>query len=196
MLSELRRSPYGRLALGPLIAGAALSLTACSPEMLLPPALRPGTEVAPSPETPVETPDETSVETPVETPEAQADPEDTDVFDIYLGDCLTEFGSDEDSISSVPKIDCAEPHTYEVYHVENIDESGAYPGETAVTDTANEMCEASFEPFIGVGYYDSKLYFTSLFPTSVGWINGDREVLCLVYDPSGDATGTLEGSRL
>lgn len=195
MLSELRRSPYGRLVLGPLVVGAALSLTACSPEMLLPPALRPGAEVAPSPET-TETPAETPVETPAETPvETPMDPEDTDVFDIYLGDCLTEFGSDEDSISSVPKIDCAEPHVYEVYHVENINESGDYPGETSVSDSANELCEAAFEPFVGTGYYDSALYYTPLFPTADGWAAGDREVLCLIYDPAGDTTGTLAGSN-
>ncbi|MFL1381063.1 MULTISPECIES: septum formation family protein [unclassified Nocardiopsis] len=190
----MRRSPYGRLVLGPVVVGAALSLTACSPEMLLPPALRPGAEVAPSPEaveTPVETPEE---ETPEE--EVPLDPEDTDVFDIYLGDCLTEFGSGGDSISSVPKIDCAEPHVYEVYHVENIADSGDYPGEESVSDSADVLCEAAFEPFIGTDYYESSLYLTSLYPTADGWEYGDREVLCLVYDPLSDTTGTLEGSNL
>ncbi|WP_436890806.1 septum formation family protein [Nocardiopsis dassonvillei] len=179
--------------LGPLVVGAALSLTACSPEMLLPPALRPGAEVTPAPE--VETPEATSEETPVETPEVPIDPEDTDVFDIFLGDCLTEFGEGEDEISSVPKIDCAEPHVYEVYHVENIEDSGAYPGETSVSDSAQELCEEAFEPFVGVDYYSSSLYVLPLFPTAAGWEAGDREVLCLIYEPDVDTTGTLAGSN-
>ncbi|MFD6095896.1 septum formation family protein [Nocardiopsis flavescens] len=193
MLSELRRSPYGRLVLGPVVVGAALSLTACSPEMLLPPALRPGAEVAPSPET-VETPAETPEETPAESP-VPMDPEDTDVFDIFLGDCLTEFGEDEDEISSVPKIDCAEPHVYEVYHVENIDESGDYPGQDSVSTSSQELCEAEFENFVGVDYYSSALYILPLFPTAAGWDAGDREVLCLIYEPDTDTSGTLAGSN-
>lgn len=193
MLSEMRRSPYGRLVLGPLVVGAALSLTACSPEMLLPPALRPGAEVTPTPEE-VPTPEE--YEDPVETTDVPVDPEDTDVFDIFLGDCLTEFGENEDEVSSVPKIDCAEPHVYEVYHVENINESGAYPGQDSVYDSAFELCESAFTSFVGIDYASSALEIQPLFPTSTGWAAGDREVLCLVYEPYVDTVGTLAGSNL
>lgn len=190
MLSETRRPLIGRIALGALAVGASVSLTACGQLPLLPPALTGGGQVSPEPaETETTDPVETEAET---TP--PAGPEDTDVFDISLGDCMNEMDSTSDSISEVPKIDCAEPHDYEVYHVEDITESGAFPGEDEVISTADTMCEAAFEGFVGIPYLDSALYYTTMYPTAEGWAAGDREVLCLIYEPDTQVENTLAGS--
>ncbi|MDT0331046.1 septum formation family protein [Nocardiopsis lambiniae] len=193
MLSEKRRSPYGRLVIGPLVIGAALSLTACGPLELLPPALRTDAQPSPTPEEvdPVET--ETPYEEPVET-ETPAGPEDTDVFDIFLGDCLTEFGEGE--ISSVPRVDCAEPHLYEVYHVGDLSESGSYPGQDELGRMAFDFCVEPFETFTGEAHGSSSLDIEPLFPVENGWNEGDREVLCLIYDRDGDTVGSLGGTAL
>lgn len=198
MLSETRPPLLGRITFGALAVGAALALTACGPLPLLPPAFTDdGETVSPDPvdaETPT-VPVET--ETPVETPSGATGPEDTDVFSIFVGDCLNEMEEDEEeSISEVPKIDCSEPHDYEVYHVGDLDETGTYPGFDQVAEMSGELCRTEFEGFVGRSYAGSALELTPLFPTDAGWAQGDREVLCLVYDQAGQSTGTLEDSGI
>ncbi|MBB6120706.1 septum formation family protein [Nocardiopsis algeriensis] len=188
MMSETRRTPHGRILLGSLAAaGALLSLSACG-FPVLPPGL--GGELETTTPEPVET---SAPET--EVTDAPAGPEDTDVFDVYLGDCMNEMETNwDDSVSSVPKVDCSEPHDFEVYHVEDIAESGDYPGEDRVSEMSAAICEPAFETFVGVSYLDSELYYTPLFPTSDGWDYGDREVLCLIHELDAQTTGTLEGA--
>lgn len=204
MLSETRRMLSGRIALGTLAAGAALSLTACGPLPLLPPALsgdRAEEEPAPEPtedeETdPAEETDPVEDEDP-EPEEESVDPEDTDVFALRVGDCLNEMESNTDeTISEVPMIDCEEPHDFEVYHAGDLDGDDVFPGEEEVADLAAEECHGAFEDFVGADYESSSLDFTTLFPTEEGWENGnDREAVCLILDPAGQTSGTLEDAR-
>lgn len=197
-MSETRRSPLGRITFGALALGTAtLTLTGCGLP-LLPPAFQ-NTDETVSPE-PVDTETPTDVVEPTEpedTPEP-AGPEDTDVFAIYVGDCVNEFGEEGPSeFSEAPTISCSEPHDYEVYHAEDVQETGLYPGFDRISEIATEICYDEFADFVGTSYEESGLDFTSWFPTEDGWNEGaDREVLCLIYDPAGQATGTLEGSRI
>ena len=197
MLSETRRVLPGRIALGTLAAGAALSLTACGPLPLLPPALSgDSAEESPSPE-PTDTEEPEPEPTDTEEPEPEpVSPEDTDVFALRVGDCLNEmeYGADE-GISEVPMIDCEEPHDFEVYHTGDLDDA-TFPGEEEVAELAAEECHDAFEDFVGLDYDSSSLDFTTLFPTEEGWEDyDDREVLCLVLDPAGQTSGTLGNSR-
>jgi hypothetical protein len=68
---------------------------------------------------------------------------------------------------------------------------GDFPGEEAVVEQADESCTAEFESFVGLPYEESALYLSYLTPSEETWPAGDREVLCTVYDPAGDTTGTL-----
>ncbi|WP_150243230.1 septum formation family protein [Nocardiopsis quinghaiensis] len=200
MLSETRRPLIGRVAPGALAVGAALALTACGPLPLLPPAFTDaGETVSPEPVdtgTPTE-PVETEPVEPVETEPAEpVGPEDTDVFSFFVGDCVNEITA-EGEFSEAPKIDCSEPHDQEVYHSEDLRESGAYPGLDQVSAMADDVCHAAFEGFVGTAPEGSGLGFTPWFPTEEGWTGyDDREVLCLVFDPAGQTTGTLAGSAL
>lgn len=205
MLSDTRRLLPGRIVLGTLAAGAALTLTACGPLPLLPPALS-GEEESPSPEPEPEPTDEETEEPepePTEEPEPEPtepeslDPEDTDVFNLQVGDCLNEMDyTDDDTISEVPLIDCDEPHDYEVYHVTDLEGGDDYPGEEEVAEMAADECFDEFEGFVGVDHNESSLDTTSLFPVEEGWEMGDdREVLCMVFDPAGQTTGSLEDAR-
>lgn len=194
-LSETRRSPLGRITFGALALGtAALTLTGCGLP-LLPPAFQNSDEaVSPEPvdiETPTDVVEPTE---PEDTPEPVG-PEDTDVFAIYVGDCVNEH--DEGEFSEAPTISCSEPHDFEVYHAEDIQQTGLYPGSDEVTESATEICYDAFSGFVGTSYEDSVLDVTFWFPTEEGWNEGgDREVLCLIYDPAGQSTGTLEGSGI
>ncbi|WP_017610851.1 septum formation family protein [Nocardiopsis xinjiangensis] len=200
MLSETRRSLAGRIALGTLAAGAALSLSACGQLPLLPPALSgDNTEETGSPEPTEEESAEEETTEPIETEETpeQVDPEDTNVVSLRVGDCLNEMDSNADeTISEVPKVDCGEPHDFEVFHATDLSGGDTFPGEEEAAGLADEACIDAFEDFVGVEWESSTLEYTTLFPTAEGWEDhDDREALCLVLDPAGQTEGTLENAR-
>ena len=117
---------------------------------------------------------------------------DTDVFTIAVGDCLND-GAVEGEVSSVPTVDCAEPHDSEAY-ASIIMDDGDFPGDQAVTDQAESGCITEFNTFVGLDYESSTLDFSYYYPTEESWGQGDREILCLILDPAGQVTGSLEGA--
>lgn len=121
-----------------------------------------------------------------------AEGSDTDVFTIAVGDCLND-GDVEGEVSTVKTIDCAEPHDSEAYASVIMDD-GDFPGDQAVEDQAVSDCTTEFTTFVGIDYNSSILNFSYYYPTSASWDQGDREILCLVYDPAGQVTGSLSGS--
>ncbi|MFD6949193.1 hypothetical protein A6A08_05600 [Nocardiopsis sp. TSRI0078] len=197
MLSETRRPLLGRVMLGTLAAGATLAATACGLPLLPPAFTDDGETLSPEPVDTASPTETTETTEPVETETTEpSGPEDTDVFSLFVGDCTNEV-TDEGAFSEAPKIDCSEPHDYEIYHSEDLQESGAYPGFDLVSSMAGDVCHAAFEGFVGTAPETSDLRSTPWFPTEEGWnVQGDREVLCLVYDPAGQTTGTLAGSGL
>lgn len=121
-----------------------------------------------------------------------SDGTDTDVFTIKVGDCLND-GAASGEVSSVPTIDCAEPHDSEAYSSIIIPD-GDYPGEDAVLSQADTECAADFASYVGIAYEESTLGYAYYYPTQQSWDSGDREILCLVYDPAGQVTGSLAGT--
>ena len=200
MLSEARRPLFGRVALGALVTGAALSLSACGLP-LLPPAFQDAAEPSPSPVTLEETeseepdPSESQEPEPFETEEPEGlGPEDQDVVILSAGDCINEWTADfDDTVSTVPKIDCEEPHDLEVYHEAVLDEAGDYPGDEAVGELVHEECAEAFEPFVGAPWEESALDISILYPTEDSWNSGDFGYLCLVGQVDSQTSGTLEG---
>jgi hypothetical protein len=118
--------------------------------------------------------------------------EDTDVFTIAVGDCLNDGGV-EGEVSSVKKIECAEPHDSEAFASIKMDD-GDFPGDTVVTDKAIADCTTEFNTFVGLDYQESALDFAYYYPTEESWANGDREILCLIVDPAGKVEGSLAGA--
>jgi hypothetical protein len=117
---------------------------------------------------------------------------DTDVFTIKVGDCLNDSGSG-DVVTSVPTVPCAEPHDSEAFK-SIIMADGDFPGDDAVQTAAVDGCKPAFDAFIGLAYDSSALDFSYYYPTEESWAQGDREILCLAYDPAGQITGTLAGA--
>ena len=97
-----------------------------------------------------------------------------------VGDCFNETAEEFVDIS------CDEPHQAEIYEVLDHPDASAYPGGQLIADWAEPQCYARFESYTGVAYPDSALEFNYLFPTAAGWREGDREVICYLFDPSGD----------
>jgi hypothetical protein len=170
-MSARRRPLVRMLAVGAAIA-VALPLTGCS-------ALRDLLPVpAPQPER-----DDTTQEI-VE--EGQAD-----VFALRVGDCMNTV--DEELVSEVPVVPCAEPHDDEVYFDFVLDD-GEYPGDDAVLEASDAGCLAQFDAFVGLAYDSSTLDFYAYRPSEESWAGGDRTVSCVIWDPAGQVTGSLAGA--
>lgn len=192
MLSEVRRPLLGRVALGALVTGATLSLSACGLP-LLPPAFQDTAEPSPSPERIEETGSEEPEPFESEAPEGLG-PEDQDAFVLRAGDCINEWTADSDgTVSTVPKIDCEEPHDLEVYYENTLNASGDHPGEEAVSEMVHDECAEAFEPFVGSPLAESALDISSLYPTADSWAVADFGYLCLVGQVDSQTSGTLEG---
>jgi uncharacterized RDD family membrane protein YckC len=115
-----------------------------------------------------------------------------DVFDLKVGDCLADSAPRGEEVSSVQSVPCSEPHSEEIYAAVTLPE-GDFPGTEAMDAQADELCAAEFESFVGLPYEESVLYLTYLTPTRESWSEGDREVICSVYDPAGEVSGSLRG---
>jgi hypothetical protein len=113
------------------------------------------------------------------------------------GTCLQfeeEVGAE---VTELPVIDCAEPHSHEIFAVvEHPDD--VYPGFEALETFAQQECLAEFEPFVGTNAFDSELFHTWLVPTLDGWNEqDDREVVCVLGRQDGAAmTGSMRGATI
>ncbi|EAR24324.1 hypothetical protein A20C1_00515 [marine actinobacterium PHSC20C1] len=114
------------------------------------------------------------------------------IFDLEVGDC--EVGDHNGGeVSTTKTVDCTEPHDSEIYSVSYLPE-GDYPESAAIDAQAEKDCLAAFGPFIGAEWEDSIYDITWYFPTEGSWSDGDREILCLVYDGQLEQiTGSLAG---
>lgn len=111
------------------------------------------------------------------------------VLDLQQGDCTSQLGESE--MTEIDLIPCEEPHSNEIYHAYDLPE-GDFPGADEVDAQAVEACKTEFETFIGLTYDESALEVNYLVPTQESWeSDDDRTVLCFVYDPAADTTGTL-----
>jgi len=128
-----------------------------------------------------------------------ASPGAIDAFEVALGDCVNEpaeFSSEEVAeVESLTGVPCGQPHDGEVFLLTDLPD-GDFPGDETVIDTADKLCGAEFEPFIGLPYDDSVYDFATLFPSAETWTTGDREIVCIAFAPEGETvTGSLKNIK-
>ena len=117
------------------------------------------------------------------------------------GDCFDNPSRDE--VSEIDPIDCAESHDLEVF-ASIVLGGDQYPGVFAIAEPAFNSCVDRFEGYVGEPYATSALYAFPFTPTEASWQDGDREALCVVYEPvpgtDGEEimprTGSVRGSGL
>lgn len=163
-MTRARRSAAGVALAAGIALAAAVALSAC-------------TAGTPAP-------------TPAVTPTPSADG--VGVVDLGVGDCFDE-PSAGGTISEVETTPCDEPHDLEVFASWLLDLE-AFPEQADIDALGWDGCRGAFDAFVGVAYADSALDYVSLAPTSETWAAGDREVLCIVFDPAGPVTGSLRGA--
>lgn len=112
-----------------------------------------------------------------------------DVFSLEVGACFDDPG-DLEQVSEVPVVDCAEPHDNEVYGVFDLPD-GDFPGIEAVQDAAVDGCLGErFESYVGTPYPESEIFASALWPTDASWSEGDREVVCFLFEPDEKLIGS------
>lgn len=111
-----------------------------------------------------------------------------DVGQDLVGTCLAFPADVTDEVESLPSIDCAEPHSHEVFAVVE-SRSSNYPGLEALEAEAQVACLDAFEAYVGINPFDSKLFADWLVPTLTSWDRSDdREIICVA--------GNLDGRPL
>lgn len=105
-------------------------------------------------------------------------------FVMQIGDCFNE--PDGDQVVSVEGLPCTSPHDAEVFALWDLPFASLPTDDEAVLDTALNGCYSYFEGYVGATYESSSLDIWVFTPTPESWENGDREVLCYVYDFAGN----------
>lgn len=121
------------------------------------------------------------------------DEEIKNAFEIRVGDCFNDpMVEDGELFVDIALVSCSKPHDEEAYFAVDMTESD-YPGDEAITDFAQKTCLPEFFNFIGADEsYEGSLDFGYFFPSDGSWDEGDREILCYVYDVEVQVTGTLK----
>lgn len=116
-----------------------------------------------------------------------------DVFTLAIGHCLDD-ASASGEVTTVPIVDCAEPHDSEVFA--RTEASGdEFPGADALDAELVAFCQGdAFTDFVGIPYLDSVYVTGGYYPTAASWARGDRELLCTIRAEGEKVTGTLEGA--
>ena len=101
------------------------------------------------------------------------------VFDMEVGMCFDDVAGDE--VTSVPTVDCSEPHDNEVFDIFDYTES-EYPGQDAMNEAARQLCIDEFEAYVEITYQESELEVFAITPTDQSWEDGDREIICNLFN--------------
>jgi Septum formation len=111
--------------------------------------------------------------------------------------CLQVTEDLPDEVETLPVIDCAVPHTHEIYGTREYAGKDVYPGEEELSSFAQVACLDAFEPFVGISAFDSSLSYTWIVPSLDGWNKeDDREVLCILTSRDGqELVGTQRSSN-
>lgn len=114
------------------------------------------------------------------------------VFSLPVGTCFDDQADGE--ISSVPEVDCSEPHDNEVFALIEYTDAETYPGTDQMSTIANELCLAQFEGYVGLNFESSALDVFPIFPTEESWNeDDDREIICALYNADlSKLTGSME----
>ena len=115
-----------------------------------------------------------------------------DAFEMRLGDCFDDPDAYADEFSSLPGVPCSEPHDNETFAVFDLTMTD-YPGYD-IAEISESSCSDRFEAYVARDYETSALDVVTMYPTSEGWAQNDREVVCALYDMSGEKlVGSVKG---
>lgn len=101
---------------------------------------------------------------------------------IQVGECFDDAEGEE--IEEFDTVDCAEEHQNEVFFVYDVEDADEFPGADALNESGVQRCTGEpFAEYVGEPYDTSRFEVFTVVPTEESWSNGDREVICALYDP-------------
>jgi Domain of unknown function (DUF4190)/Septum formation len=117
--------------------------------------------------------------------------------DLEVGTCAN-LAELDGQVSSVPTVECTEPHDAELTFIGQLNPDGAaeYPGVSDVRAMVEQECTGeSFTDYVGVAYDESEFDVNFVFPNDEAWDRGDGEYICFLYTPGGaELTSSMRGS--
>jgi len=126
----------------------------------------------------------------------------TPVTDLSEGQCIV-----DDAVADWPGIEvqttsvapCEAEHHAEVFALIDVEggEDAPFPGAEALAAQAEEECQARFTDYVGIDFVDSRLDIIHLAPTETSWEQGDRQIVCTLFDIDGaPLTGSVQGQAV
>lgn len=121
--------------------------------------------------------------------------ESTSLVELTLGTCINDAGTPLSAdLAEIPEVDCAQPHDSELYAIVSVPD-GPYPGVDTLVEQGQNKCQAVFADFVGIDFRSSLLDFSFYYPTPSSWVQGDRSIYCMVFDPGLTVSGTLRDAK-
>ncbi len=117
-------------------------------------------------------------------------------FDLEVGQCFN--ADDVSTVDQVTAVSCDASHVYEVFGLSDYEaaDDADFPGDDALSSSADEACRPAFEDYVGVAYDDSEWFGTFINPSEETWAEGDREIVCVLHtEDKTEVTGSAEGSN-
>jgi hypothetical protein len=127
-------------------------------------------------------------------------PEAVPVLKVSVGQCFA-TPPQKSELTDLESLPCDVSHRQEAYALLDYQQPAgvqgdAYPGDALLTNYANAACAEAFEPYVGVSYLNSSLYFTFLIPSARGWQeSGDRTVTCFITTTGEELSSSVKGTR-
>jgi hypothetical protein len=109
-----------------------------------------------------------------------------------VGDCMNDADL-SGIVTSVPVVPCSEPHDSEAYAEFELAD-GPYPGQERDQRAGRRGCVERVRRVRRDRIQRVRAQVQLLLTQRNSWPQGDREILCEVYDPRTQTTGTLEGA--
>lgn len=101
---------------------------------------------------------------------------------IEAGECFDD--AEDEQIEDFDTVDCDDDHQNEVFFVYDTDDADDFPGTEVLHETGMERCTGEpFAEYVGETYEESRFEVFTVVPSEESWGNGDREVVCALYDP-------------
>lgn len=99
---------------------------------------------------------------------------------LAVGDCFDPPAGEVQEVEDVQHHPCDQAHGGEVIFVGNYEpDSSTYPTDDQFLDFVSDRCIAAFNDYTGLNYDTATdLDFSAFTPTSEGWGDGDRKVIC------------------
>lgn len=119
---------------------------------------------------------------------------------LYLGMCITDpyVGAETNengafTIGDYEEIDCNQTHYGEIYAI-GYSSLTTFDNDALVTEIG-DYCYVNFEPYVGLDYNESELYYDYWYPSQETWDSGDRVLVCLVTTVDGVVNEPLAGAN-